>query len=168
MDAGGRLRQPIFIEIRKDKKPQEVMREKPLSIQSSRTHLDKIYWPKEGITKGDLLNYYAQVAPLLLPYLKDRPETLHRYPNGIEAPSFYQKEAGNVPSTIRTELIQHEERSIHYILIGDTESLLYTVNLGCIELNPFSSRLQSIHYPDYLIPFPEIKLINLTCDHLHL
>ncbi len=115
------------------------------------THLDKIYWPDEGYTKGDLIHYYQQVAPLILPYLKDRPETLRRYPNGITGTSFYQKKAEHVPDWVRTEKIQHKNRTVDYILIEDEQSLLYVANLGCIDLNPFNSRLQSLYYPDYLV-----------------
>ncbi len=113
--------------------------------------MDKLYWPQEGYTKGDLLKYYHEASHLILPYLKDRPETLHRYPNGIEKSAFYQKEAGAVPDWVRTETVRHEDHDIHYILIENEQTLLYTVNLGCIELNPFNSRIQSIYYPDYLI-----------------
>lgn len=115
------------------------------------THLDKIYWPDEGYTKGDLIEYYRQIASFILPYLKDRPETLRRYPNGITEPSFYQKAVGKVPSWIHTELIQHEDHRVRYLCIEDERSLLYVVNLGCIDINPFNSRVQSLYYPDYLV-----------------
>lgn len=154
------MRQAIFLDLREDKKAQEVTRETPLSLQtidsSQRhqavlTHLDKIYWPDEGYTKGNLIHYYQQVAPLILPYLKDRPETLRRYPHGIAGTSFYQKKAEHVPDWVRTETIQHENHTVDYILIEDEQSLLYVVNLGCVDLNPFNSRLQSLYYPDYLV-----------------
>lgn len=159
------MRQAIFLDLREDKKAQEVIREEPLSLQKAKgfsaknqtrdkielSHLDKIYWPDEGYTKGDLIHYYQQVASLILPYLKDRPETLRRYPNGITGASFYQKKAEHTPNWMRTEIVQHEDHSVRYILIEDEPSLLYVVNLGCIDLNPFNSRLYSLHYPDYLV-----------------
>ncbi|WP_068471272.1 DNA ligase D [Candidatus Protochlamydia phocaeensis] len=123
---------------------------KASSSQLQLTNLDKMYWPQEGYTKGDLIEYYRQVSSLILPYLKDRPETLRRYPNGIEGSSFYQKEA-DAPSWIRTEVVRHEDHDVRYLLIEDEDSLLYVANLGCIDLNPFNSRIQSLLYPDYMI-----------------
>jgi bifunctional non-homologous end joining protein LigD len=171
----GRMRQAIFLGMREDKKGKEVVREKTFpvdevlendtpqqhakavkSIEKNSsddylTHLDKIYWPDEGYTKGDLIQYYRQVSPFILPYLINRPEVLKRYPNGIKEASFYQKEADKMPKWIRTEVIQHDEKQVQYLVIEDEKSLLYTVNLGCIDLNPFNSRLQSLYTPDYLI-----------------
>lgn len=174
-----RLRQAVFVGIREDKQASEVVRESPISskellnnypnnnnlptklIKSKKktilpsstewTHLDKIYWPDEGYTKGDLIHYYQQVASFILPYLKDRPETLRRYPNGIKGTNFYQKEISQAPSWIRTEEIQHENRKVRYLFIEDERSLLYTINLGCIGLHPFNSRFQNLHMPDYLV-----------------
>ena len=105
----------------------------------------------EGYTKGELIDYYRQTAPLLVPYLKDRPETLRRYPNGIQEASFFQKEAEHVPDWVRTEIVHHEDRQVRYLIIDDEKSLLYAVNLACIDFNPFNSRMQSLQYPDYLI-----------------
>jgi bifunctional non-homologous end joining protein LigD len=160
----GIMRQAIFVDIREDKLATEVVRERTLSVNkvldeqaggenqtSKLTHLDKIYWPNEGYTKGDLIDYYRQVAPFILPYLKDRPETLRRYPNGIKRPSFYQKEVHDIPSWVRTEEIQHEEHKVRYLFIEDERSLLYVANLGCIDLNPFNSRFQTLYAPDYLV-----------------
>ncbi len=89
-----RMRQPIFEGLREDKKPSQVKKENSLMVQVptlNYTNTDKIYFPKDGYTKGDLLHYYEEIAPYLLPYLKDRPQTLHRFPNGIHAQGFYQK-----------------------------------------------------------------------------
>lgn len=122
------------------------------SKQLELTHLDKIFWPEEGYTKGDLLNYYKEVAPLILPYLKDRPESMKRYPQGITGPHFFQKEAGShIPEWVKTVTVQHEGKEVHYITIDDLDSLLYTINLGCIDLNPFNSRYKTLRYPDYMI-----------------
>jgi bifunctional non-homologous end joining protein LigD len=175
----GQMRQAIFVDIREDKKPEEVVRERTVSTQKALakqadsseesaakkvksrakapppsvelTHLDKVYWPEEGYTKGDLIDYYRQVAPYILPYLKDRAETLKRYPNGIAGPSFYQKEIDSTPPWVRTEVIQHEDRAVRYLFIDHVESLLYAANLGCIGFHPFNSRFQSLYAPDYLI-----------------
>lgn len=117
------------------------------------THLDKIYFPKTGYTKRDVLSYYASVSPYLLPFLRDRPLVLHRYPNGIASSAFYQKEAGaTTPAWMRTVEIFSESKGkkIHYFVVDDLASLLYTVNLGCIEQNPFSARTESLEKPDYM------------------
>lgn len=113
------------------------------------THLDKFYWDK--ITKGDLIAYYRAVAPRLLPLLKDRPLVMRRYPDGIKGESFFQKEAGHPPSFVKTVKIQHEERTISYILVQNLSTLLYVVNLGSIELHPFHNRYKRPHNPDYVI-----------------
>ena len=117
------------------------------------THLNKIYFPKAGFTKRDVLAYYASVSPYLLPFLKHRPLVLHRYPNGIAGGAFYQKEAGEyIPEWIRTVAIFSEtkKRAVSYFLIDDLASLLYLSNLGCIEHNPFSAREDDLDQPDYM------------------
>ncbi len=117
------------------------------------THLNKIYFPKAGFTKRDVLAYYATVSPYLLPFLKHRPLVLHRYPNGIAGGAFYQKEAGEyIPEWIRTVAIFSEtkKRAVSYFLIDDLASLLYLSNLGCIEHNPFSAREDDLDQPDYM------------------
>jgi bifunctional non-homologous end joining protein LigD len=117
------------------------------------THLNKIYFPKAGFTKRDILRYYATVSPFLLPFLKNRPLVLHRYPNGIAGGAFYQKEAGEyIPDWIRTVDIFSEtkKRDVAFFLIDDLASLLYLTNLGCIEHNPFSAREDDLEQPDYM------------------
>jgi bifunctional non-homologous end joining protein LigD len=117
------------------------------------THLDKIYFPKAGYSKRDVLSYYATVSPFLVPFLKDRPLVLHRFPNGIAKPAFYQKEAGaSIPEWIRTVEIFSETKghNVAYFLIDDLPSLLYMTNLGCIEHNPFSARADDLDQPDYM------------------
>jgi bifunctional non-homologous end joining protein LigD len=92
------------------------------------------------------------MAPYILPYLRNRPVVLHRFPDGIHGQSFYQKECGpNPPAFIKTVPVQHEERKVHYFVINNKESLLYIANLGSIELHPFHARLPSIDKPDYCI-----------------
>jgi bifunctional non-homologous end joining protein LigD len=117
-------------------------------------NLDKIFWPKEKLTKRDLLNYYYQVAPYMLPYLKDRPQTLYRYPNGIEGKSFYQKDVtGKVPGWIETYAYysQADAREKHFMVCSDEASLLYMASMACIEINPWSSRTQKPDHPDWCI-----------------
>jgi bifunctional non-homologous end joining protein LigD len=117
------------------------------------THLNKVYFPKAGYTKRDVLSYYAAVGPFILPFLKDRPLVLHRYPNGIAGSAFYQKEVGQgVPDWIRTVQIFSETKrqEVPFFLIDDLASLLYLTNLGCIEHNPFSARADDLEKPDYM------------------
>lgn len=123
-------------------------REVPLS------NLQKIYWPDENITKGDLIAYYQAVADTILPYLKDRPESLLRHPNGIKASGFFQKDiGGQVPDWIQTAAIHSEstDEDVEYLVCQDKETLAYMNNLGCIQLNPWNSRLQNLNKPDYLV-----------------
>jgi bifunctional non-homologous end joining protein LigD len=115
------------------------------------THLDKIYWPKEGYTKGDVLRYYYTMAKYVLPYLKNRPLILKRYPNGITKPFFYQHDLKDAPPFVRTKLIHASEGDVHYALADDVASLLYLVNLGTIAQNPFHARVDDLHHPDYFI-----------------
>jgi bifunctional non-homologous end joining protein LigD len=118
------------------------------------TNVNKLYWPKEGITKGDVLRYYEQLHKVLLPHLKDRPQSLFRTPNGIAGPGFFQKDAGgSAPVWVPSIKIPSESRGgpIDYLLCNDTATLLYMVNLGCIELNPWSSRRQHLLKPDHIV-----------------
>lgn len=118
------------------------------------THPDKIFWDEEGYTKGDVINYYNSIYSYIGKYLKDRPESLYRTPNGINEPGFFHKDAGeNAPAWIKTQSIWSDSanKNIHYIICNDKPTLLYLANLGCIEVNPWNSRLKSLDYPDYLI-----------------
>lgn len=117
-------------------------------------NLDKIYWPKEKFTKRDLLNYYYQVAPVMLPYLQHRPQSLNRHPNGINGESFYQKDVtGKVPDWIETFPYRSEgdNRDKNFLVCTDEASLLYIASLGCIEINPWSSRTDNPDNPDWCI-----------------
>jgi len=169
-----KLRAPVFLGLRSDKSASEVEREDVAEVapkeflpadkkevaleidgQSLKfSNLDKIYYPEDGFTKRDLLNYYSFVADLLLPYLKDRPLSLKRYPNGIHEPFFFQKNTPETyPDWLRTEAIKSEgeKRAIRYVLAQDRASLLYLVNLGCIDHNPWMSRIGSLEYPDFIL-----------------
>jgi DNA ligase D-like protein (predicted polymerase)/DNA ligase D-like protein (predicted 3'-phosphoesterase) len=118
------------------------------------TNLDKVYWPEEGYTKGDLINYYKTVGKYILPYLTDRPESLLRHPNGIAGQSFYQKNAGEqAPDWVETITVRSEStgEDVHYIICQDQTTLSYLNNLGCIQLNPWNSRTPSLYTPDYLV-----------------
>ena len=118
------------------------------------TNLNKIFFPEDQISKGDLIEYYRSISHLILPYLKDRPESLNRQPNGIAAPGFYQKDmTGYIPRWLKTERIFSEssKKSIDYVVCQDQRSLLYIVNLGCIEIHPWFSRIGHLDKPDFLV-----------------
>ena len=117
-------------------------------------HLSKVYWPKEKITKRDMLNYYYQVAPYILPYLKGRPQSLNRFPNGINGVSFYQKDVkGKAPDWLETFAYHSEadQREKEFLVATDEASLLYMASLGCIEMNPWSSTTKKPDNPDWCI-----------------
>ncbi|HYD22368.1 MAG TPA: DNA ligase D, partial [Flavipsychrobacter sp.] len=118
------------------------------------TNLSKIYWPKERVTKRDLLNYYYQIAPYMLPYLKGRPQSLNRHPNGIDGESFYQKNVkGKVPDWMATFPYHSETdgRDKEFLVCNDEATLLYMASLGCIEMNPWSSTVNKPDNPDWCI-----------------
>jgi bifunctional non-homologous end joining protein LigD len=117
------------------------------------THLNKVYFPEDGYTKRDLLAYYFRIATHLLPFLKDRPMVLRRYPDGIHGESFFQKEAAaTAPEWMETVAVHSEGRqgTMHYFLANDLAALLYLTNLGCIDHNPWSSRRDDLDHPDYV------------------
>ncbi len=118
------------------------------------TNLDKVYWPAEGFTKGDLLAYYEQVAEVLLPYLRGRPIHLNRFPDGITGKSFYQKEAKpGTPAWVRTIDLGSKSRGdlLRYMVCDERDTLLYLVNLGSIDLHPWMSRVESQDSPDWSV-----------------
>ncbi len=118
------------------------------------TNLSKLYWPKEKISKRDLLNYYYQVAPYIIPYLKNRPQSMNRHPNGITGESFYFKDiTGKAPDWIETFLYHSkaDDRDRNYLVAKNEASLLYMASLGCIEMNPWHSRVETEDYPDWSI-----------------
>lgn len=112
------------------------------------TNLNKVFYPKDGYNKRDLLNYYSGVAPFLLPHLKDRPLSLKRYPNGIHDDFFFQKNsAESFPAWLRYEMVD----GIRYVLAEDRAALLYLTNLGCVDQNPYMSRVGSLANPDWIL-----------------
>lgn len=116
------------------------------------TNLQKPFWPEDRITKGDLLRYYAAVAPVLLPHLRDRAMVMKRYPNGARGKCFFMKRAPSPrPDWIQTCSITHRSASvIEFPMVQDLASLLWVVNLGCIDLNPWYGRCDDVERPDYL------------------
>ncbi len=161
-----RLRAPVFLGLRNDVAARQAVREdaapprpelladvKEASLRvGSQTlkfsNLKKVYYPDDGYTKRDVLNYYDGVADLILPHLKDRPLSLKRYPNGIRQDYFFQKDAADTFAPwLRIELID----DIHYVFAEDRASLLYLVNLGCIDHNPWMSRMPTLDNPDFIL-----------------
>ena len=132
-------------------------REEILVIDGHRlelSNLDKIFWPEEGYTKGDVIDYYRKVARSMLPHLQDRPESLYRTPHGITESGFFQKEAGELPPpwiATREIFSKHVDKNIKFFICQDEATLVYMANLGCIEINPWLSRLPSLNFPDYFV-----------------
>jgi bifunctional non-homologous end joining protein LigD len=175
--ADGSMRHPVYEGLREDKDPRLVVREQPIEpsnandgsahnpAQSSRksntnsnprvevTHPDKVFFPEDGITKGDLVDYYDSIAGVILPYLKDRPESLNRHPNGIHGESFYQKNLEKHPDWVKTVALYSEsnEKDINWLVANDKDHLLYMVNLGSIEIHPWHSRALTPNQPDYCL-----------------
>jgi bifunctional non-homologous end joining protein LigD len=116
------------------------------------TNLEKVFWPESGITKGDLVQYYAEIAPVLLPHLRDRAMVMKRYPHGISGEFFFMKRAPDSrPDWIETCAIEHSSGNIiHFPIIQDAAALLWVINLGCIDLNPWYARCDDVDRPDFL------------------
>lgn len=161
----GHLRAPSYVGLREDKPAGEVRREQPLGSEIRRgervlklSNLDKLFWPEEGIAKGDLLAYYREIAPVLVPHLKDRPFTMKRYPDGWQGYHFFQKDAPkHMPEWIprvaylSTSRTTRERRIIDYPLVNDELALLWMVNMGCIDMNTWYSRVDRPDRPDYVL-----------------
>ena len=163
--SDGLMRQPVFLGLRTDKDPREVVieraepreaaAEKPgFRTRAELTHLDKVFWPGEGTTKGDLIEYYGRMAKWILPYLKNRPQSLNRHPDGIEGESFFQKNITQAPppwvKTVRVRS-ESEAKDIRYLVCQNRDTLLYVANLGCIEINVWNSSLPHLDSPDYIV-----------------
>ncbi|MDQ3066569.1 MAG: DNA ligase D [Actinomycetota bacterium] len=193
----GRLRAPVYEGLREDKEASEVHREsEPVPSELTRgkrtlklSNLDKPFWPEEGITKGDLLAYYRDIAPVLVPHLKDRPFTMKRYPDGWQGKFFFQKDAPkHMPEWIPTRPFEAstrdrppQRRVIDFPLVNDDLALLWMVNMGCIDMNTWYSRVDKPSRPDWVlfdldpssdVGFPETievaLLIKQTLDLLEL
>lgn len=118
------------------------------------TSLHKLYWKEEGFTKGDTIRYYHEILPYLFPYLKNKPQSLHRHPNGISGTRFFQKDMeGKLPDWIPTyeDFSESTGQPVHYLVCNSEAAVLYMANLGCIELHPFHSRTGKINNPDYCV-----------------
>lgn len=178
----GVLREPVFLRLREDKAPTEcawhvegegavdiaepkpkaeaedVQEDAPSEMSAERvvhfTNLDKVFWPDEGYTKGDLIAYYRAIAPWMLPFLRDRPIVLTRFPDGIHGKSFFQKDAPSfAPGWLRTVSIPDEEgeRAPSYFVCDDVETLLYLANSASILLHVWASRVANLEHPDWCI-----------------
>ncbi len=137
--------------VKKSDKSEEIAFGK-ISVKVS--NREKLFWPTEGITKGDVIDYYISIAEYILPYLKGRPESLKRNPNGILEDSFFQKNAGGeAPEWVDRKNIFSESvnKEINYIICNNTPTLIYLANLGCIELNPWHSTIEALDKPDYMV-----------------
>jgi bifunctional non-homologous end joining protein LigD len=171
----GRLRAPSYKGLREDKAAEDVRREKPITdriMKGTRelklSNLDKVFFPVEGITKGDLLEYYRAVASVLLPHLKDRPFTMVRWPDGIETGRFFQKDApSHMPEwipTFRTQVSTREsprqKKLVNFPIVNDELALLWMVNMGCIDMNTWYSRVDRPDRPDWVLfdldPSPDV------------
>jgi bifunctional non-homologous end joining protein LigD len=162
----GRLRAPSYQGLREDKEPEEVHREEPVEDRIGEgkrelklSNLDKVFWPDEGITKGDLLRYYREIAPVLVPHLRDRPFTMKRYPDGWTGKFFFQKDAPeHMPEWIPTyrALVStrgkpREKKWVRFPLVNDELALLWMVNMGCIDMNTWYSRIDKPDRPDWVL-----------------
>ncbi|MDX6467024.1 MAG: bifunctional non-ous end joining protein LigD [Gaiellaceae bacterium] len=167
----GHLRAPSFQGLRDDKPARAVHREQPVEKREGRvklSNLDKVFWPDEGITKGDLLDYYRAVAPAILPHLRDRPFTMRRYPDGAFGKAFFQKDAPkHMPEWIPTFRAHVSTRDspprkkwIEAPIVNDEDALLWMVNMGCIDMNVWYSRVEKPDRPDFVLfdldPSPDV------------
>lgn len=173
-------RHPIFLRLRADIEPNDVtfnsenqpkketMKKSETKKRTSKedinkkigkqelklTNQNKIYFPDDDVTKGDVIEFYQSISKYILPHLKNRPQSMNRYPNGIDGMSFFQKDASEeTPSWIETQKVFSEssDKYINYIICNDKETLAYLNNLGCIELNIWTSKIQKADNPDYLV-----------------
>jgi bifunctional non-homologous end joining protein LigD len=170
-----RLRAPSYKGIREDKAAEDVRREEPMGDRVTKgtrelklSNLDKVFFPVEGITKGDLLEYYRAVAPLLLPHLKDRPFTMVRWPDGIERGRFFQKDAPThmpewIPTfraLVSTRDSPPKKKWVDFPLVNDELALLWMVNMGCVDMNAWYSRVDRSDRPDFVLfdldPSPDV------------
>jgi bifunctional non-homologous end joining protein LigD len=177
----GHLRAPSFQGLRDDKPAEDVRRERPAVVTQGKvklSNLEKVFWPEEGITKGDLLDYYRELAPVVVPHLKDRPFTMRRYPDGAYGKAFFQKDAPKgMPDWIERFRVQvstrerpPKKRWIDAPVVNDEDALLWMVNMGCIDLNAWYSRIDRPERPDFVlfdldpspdVGFPEVVQVAL-------
>jgi len=155
----GHLRAPVYLGLRDDKTAREVRAERPetASRDLKLSNLDKIFWPDEGITKGDLIDYYRAVAPAIVPHLRHRPFTLRRYPDGAFGKAFFQK---NAPSHMPEWIPRFHTDQFDAPVVNDEDALLWMVNMGCIDMNTWYSRIDKPDRPDFVLfdldPSPDV------------
>lgn len=164
--ADGHLRHPVFKGLRTDKEKAKVVMETPdkqmaddetIAVGKRKlkvSNLNKLFWKKEGITKGQLINYYKEMADWIVPYIKDKPISMRRQPNGIDDPGFFQKDnTATLPPWIKTEKLYSEsnDKDINYIIGKDAATLVYMANLGCIEINPWLSSYKKPDNPEFVV-----------------
>jgi bifunctional non-homologous end joining protein LigD len=193
--ADGLLRQPVFVRVRDDKRPEEAVREggraepppvaaaAPAARTVQVTNADKVFFPADGITKGDLVAYYRDIAPAMLPWLRDRPIVLTRYPDGIEGKSFFQKDAPEWrPEWMRTVAIHSDDtdRDLEHFLVDDADGLAWIANLGAIPIHVLASRAGALERPDWCVvdldpkdaPFAHVvrlaRALHALCDDIGL
>jgi bifunctional non-homologous end joining protein LigD len=162
------FRHPVFLRLRDDKKVSaineeaveeqlETPREESRGTGKNKviiTNAHKIFWPDEGYTKGDVVDYYEKMAPFILPHLKNRPLSLKRNPNGIRDEGFFHKDAGeNAPDYVTVFPVESEssQKTIDYIVCNNVSTLLYLANLGCIEINPWNSTMKAPDNPTWMV-----------------
>ena len=153
----GHLRAPVYLGLREDKVADEVHVEQPSRVRLS--NLDKVFWPDEGITKGDLIEYYRAIGPVLVPHLRDRPFTMRRYPDGAFGKAFFQKDApSHMPEWITRFRVQvstretpRKRRWIEAPVVDGEDALLWMVNMGCIDMNTWYSRVDRPDRPDFVL-----------------
>jgi bifunctional non-homologous end joining protein LigD len=189
-----RLRAPVFLGLRAEVAPEEVVRETGLTPHHAKdaragdpgllpeqesqpesrretllpadkaeitldvdghrlkfTNLNKVFYPADGYTKRDVINFYAAIAALLVPHLQGRPLSLKRYPNGIDQDYFFQKDASGFPEWLHRAELAEDEESKTRVICDDKASLLYLANLGCIDQNPYMSRMETLEHPDFIL-----------------
>jgi bifunctional non-homologous end joining protein LigD len=141
----------------------------------SLTSLDRVYWPEEKLTKFDLLCYYIRIGQYIMPYLKDRPAILQRYPRGIKAPMFFQQDLESAPAFIKTvRLTNQEGRQLDYAVFSTVGSMLHFVNQGNIEQHPWHSTIKHLDKPDYVMldldpkqaPWENVLQVALVCKEV--
>jgi bifunctional non-homologous end joining protein LigD len=160
----GHLRQPVFLHLRDDKEPtqctgqyddpQPAPATATAEIEVTITNRNKEFYPEKSLTKGDLIDYYDAIAPWMLPYLKDRPIVLTRYPDGIHGKSFYQRDAPEfAPDWIERKVLYSEsaEREVHYFVVQHAAALKYLINLGTIPIHTWHSRINDLERPDWCV-----------------
>ena len=185
--ADGHLRHPVFVRFRDDKAPKDCVSgyDEPAEVDFDPepvreviiTNRDKIFFPEQALTKGDLIDYYENVAPWMLPYLVDRPLVLTRFPDGIHGKSFYQRDApAFVPDWLTRKTLWSEsaEREVNYFVVQNVESLKYLANMGAIPIHAWHSRITDLEHPDWCVldldpkdaPFAHVVDIARTIEEL--